>query len=245
MPSYSEEVVAAAIESIFDNHGRQGAEANIQSDVKNLILFGGLSLEDEDVVLESPAPNRKRIDVEVGATVIEVKRDLTHGNLDTWIEQKARREASAFWDAWLLVASDIVEGIKLPKSGPSSVFFARRLVPGLPLNFHGWTRSAEAYAEIRIQAESEELSDAIFEACLARKDEIEEDYGGELVWDRLEGSDSAKIDTQPVSIGSRVNPTHEGMIELAEVSNRLIAAFKPIVEEVVAEGQTNLAAEGS
>ena len=57
-------------------------------------------------------------------------------------------------------------GITLPKRGPSSVFFARRLIPGLPLDFHGWTTSTEAYAEIRIQDESEDANDAIFDAFL-------------------------------------------------------------------------------
>jgi len=87
MPVYSSSVVATALKSILANHGRQGAEANIQSDVKNLVLFGGLSLDDDDVVLESPAPNRKRIDVEVGATVIEIKRDLSTTGMEASIEQ--------------------------------------------------------------------------------------------------------------------------------------------------------------
>lgn len=54
-------------------------EADIQSSVRELLLHGDFDLGDHHVRLESPAPNRRRIDVEVGATVIEVKRDLTRG----------------------------------------------------------------------------------------------------------------------------------------------------------------------
>jgi len=56
------------------NPGR--TEADIQADVREVLLFGGFDLGDEHVRLESPAPDRRRIDVEVGALVIECKRDL-------------------------------------------------------------------------------------------------------------------------------------------------------------------------
>ena len=56
------------------NPGR--TEADIQSDIKDVLLFGGFDLGDEHVRLESPAEDQKRIDVEVGALVIECKRDL-------------------------------------------------------------------------------------------------------------------------------------------------------------------------
>ncbi len=54
-------------------------EAEIQVDVRQLILDAPFELEEEDlslVQLESQLGDRRRIDVEVGATVIEVKRDL-------------------------------------------------------------------------------------------------------------------------------------------------------------------------
>jgi len=60
------------------------AEANIQADVRQLLLEGRLNLQDGellDVVLEAPAGMMRRIDVEVGATVIEVKKDLRVGNV--------------------------------------------------------------------------------------------------------------------------------------------------------------------
>lgn len=156
--------------------------------------------------------------------------------------EKAHREAQEFWEAWLPIASESVDGISLPKSPPRSVFFSRRLVPGLPLDFHVWVTSSEAYAEIRIKAESEEASLAIFETCLARKEEIENAYGGPLVWEQLSGSKTSKIDTERVEIGSRTSPTEEGMAALLDVANRLIAAFKPLAETVVAEGQAKVVA---
>jgi hypothetical protein len=54
------------------------SEATVQADVRQLLLTGGLGLEehDLDVDLEAPVPGRLRIDVEVGFAVIEVKKDL-------------------------------------------------------------------------------------------------------------------------------------------------------------------------
>jgi len=59
-------------------------EANVQSDLHMLLAAGPLDLgEDkiEDITLESPAGQRRRIDVEAGFTVFEVKRDLRTGNV--------------------------------------------------------------------------------------------------------------------------------------------------------------------
>lgn len=68
--SLSEQLADLAVR----NAGR--TEADIQSDVKNILLFGGFDLGEDQVRLEAPAADRRRIDVEVGALVIEVKRDL-------------------------------------------------------------------------------------------------------------------------------------------------------------------------
>jgi SAM-dependent methyltransferase len=58
--------------------GRAGTtEADIQSDVRALLLYGGLNLEDNDlVVLEAQVGAGRRIDVEAGTTAIEVKKTL-------------------------------------------------------------------------------------------------------------------------------------------------------------------------
>jgi SAM-dependent methyltransferase len=60
------------------NRGKLRTEANIQSDIRMLLLSGGLGLaeHDLDVDLETPVPGGRRIDIEVGYTVIEVKKDI-------------------------------------------------------------------------------------------------------------------------------------------------------------------------
>ena len=61
-------------------------EAEIQADVRQFILTAPFELEVADVIsLESPLGDRRRIDVEAGSTVIEVKRDLRR--------EKVKREA--------------------------------------------------------------------------------------------------------------------------------------------------------
>jgi SAM-dependent methyltransferase len=56
------------------NPGR--SEADIQAMVRDVLLYGGFDLGDEAVALESPAEDRRRLDVSVGAVIIECKRDL-------------------------------------------------------------------------------------------------------------------------------------------------------------------------
>lgn len=56
-----------------------GAEANVQAHIQTILLFGGLNLGEENletVELEAQAGGGRRIDIEAGFTVIEVKRDL-------------------------------------------------------------------------------------------------------------------------------------------------------------------------
>jgi SAM-dependent methyltransferase len=76
-------------------------EADVQSDIQSLLLFGGLNLDDPQVRLESPAPGQRRIDVEIGRSVIEIKKDLSVGNVRTEaIEQLAGyvRDRTATFD---------------------------------------------------------------------------------------------------------------------------------------------------
>lgn len=59
-------------------------EANVQSDLHLFLTAAPFELDDadlNDIVLESPAGQRRRIDVEVGQTVFEVKRDLRVGHV--------------------------------------------------------------------------------------------------------------------------------------------------------------------
>jgi N-6 DNA Methylase len=58
---------------------RQGqTEADIQSDIRAVLLDDRLELDDEDVhvLMEAPVEGGRRIDIEAGSTVIEVKKDL-------------------------------------------------------------------------------------------------------------------------------------------------------------------------
>lgn len=57
------------------------SEADVQAGIQSLLLYGGLNLDDPLVRLETPAPGRRRVDVETGLTVIECKKDLTVGNV--------------------------------------------------------------------------------------------------------------------------------------------------------------------
>ena len=62
--------------------GQRRSEADLQAQVRDLLLYGGLSLADDQVVLlESPVTGQRRIDIEVGCAVIECKRDLRTGNI--------------------------------------------------------------------------------------------------------------------------------------------------------------------
>ncbi|MEP7123351.1 MAG: N-6 DNA methylase [Byssovorax sp.] len=68
------------------NRDAPRSEANVQSGLHALLLSAPLELEEEnlrdfDVVLEQQAGARKRIDVEAGLCVFEVKRDLRKGNV--------------------------------------------------------------------------------------------------------------------------------------------------------------------
>jgi SAM-dependent methyltransferase len=56
------------------NPGR--TEADIQAMVRDVLIFGGFDLGDEAVLLESPAEDRRRLDVAVGAVIVECKRDI-------------------------------------------------------------------------------------------------------------------------------------------------------------------------
>ncbi len=60
------------------------SEATLQADIRQLVLTAPLSLSAEDVVnadLETPVGVRRRIDIEVGSCLIEVKRDLSAGSV--------------------------------------------------------------------------------------------------------------------------------------------------------------------
>src|SRR5436853_3370589 len=75
--------VRQLVARLADRHSGR-TEANVQSDLHMLLAAGPLDLGEDklqDIILESPAGQRRRIDVEAGFTVFEVKRDLRAGKV--------------------------------------------------------------------------------------------------------------------------------------------------------------------
>jgi hypothetical protein len=72
-------------ELVAEMANRDGAraEATVQAGIRQFLLTTPLNLDDDklEVNLEAQAGGRLRIDIEVGATVIEVKKDLRVGNV--------------------------------------------------------------------------------------------------------------------------------------------------------------------
>lgn len=79
--------------------GTQRTEADVQSDIRQFILTAPFELDEAQVVsLEVPVGDRRRIDIEVGATVIEVKRDLRRGRIRQEAEEQLAGYVSARGD---------------------------------------------------------------------------------------------------------------------------------------------------
>lgn len=90
------------LDRLLQNHAKV-AEAEVQADIRQLLIKSGLNLDTanlDETRLESPLGDgtRRRIDIEVGQTVIEVKRNLRAGKiledavkqLAGYIEQRQR-----------------------------------------------------------------------------------------------------------------------------------------------------------
>lgn len=75
--------LADLLRGMANREAAQRTEANVQSDLKTFLLAAPLELDDDDlvIVLEQQAGGRRRIDVEAGLCVFEVKRDLRKGNV--------------------------------------------------------------------------------------------------------------------------------------------------------------------
>lgn len=78
MKTSGSETRAALMERLVNKTGGVRSEATIQSDVRMLLLDPELDLaeDDLDVQLEAQVGKGRRIDAEVGCTVIEVKKSL-------------------------------------------------------------------------------------------------------------------------------------------------------------------------
>ena len=100
-------------------------EAEIQADVRQFILSAPFELEETDltlVSLEVAVGNRQRIDVQVGSTVIEVKRDLRRvrvkqeaieqlaGYVDHRTSQTGHRYVGVLTDGTEWVCYNLVDG---------------------------------------------------------------------------------------------------------------------------------------
>ncbi|MEU6217005.1 N-6 DNA methylase [Streptomyces sp. NPDC047022] len=108
------------------------SEAEVQADVRTLLLDGGLNLGDDDLHeevmprLESQVGDRRRIDIEIGFTAIEIKKDLRSktlreaaeaqlaGYVRTRTEQLGQRYAGILtdgvdWRAYSLAGDDFIQ----------------------------------------------------------------------------------------------------------------------------------------
>jgi hypothetical protein len=120
------------------------SEATLQADIRQLVLMAPLSLSAEDVVtadLETPVGVRRRIDIEVGSCLIEVKRDLATGNvLPEAIEQLAGYLAARQDETGCRYVGILTDGadwrcVCLPgvaEAGPPREVSAYRLSPTRP-----------------------------------------------------------------------------------------------------------------
>lgn len=117
------------------------SEATLQADIRQLVLTAPLSLSAENIViadLETPVGVRRRIDIEVGSCLIEVKRDLSAGTvLPDAIEQltdylAARQDETGCRYVGILTDGSDWRCFSLPgiaEAGPPREVSAYRLTP--------------------------------------------------------------------------------------------------------------------
>ena len=92
------------------------SEAEVQADIRQLILAAPFELGEDDidvVSLESPIAGGRRIDIEVGSTVIEVKRDLRRGRVrEEAVQQLAGYVASRAIDTGRRYVGVLTDGVE-------------------------------------------------------------------------------------------------------------------------------------
>jgi SAM-dependent methyltransferase len=91
MPNVTAAVDLRAVVATIAARSPGRTEATLQSDIRILLLQAPLALQPGDLVaadLETPVGVRKRIDIETGSAVIEVKRDLRVGSVRTEAEEQ-------------------------------------------------------------------------------------------------------------------------------------------------------------
>lgn len=128
----------------LSDRDRIRSEATVQADIRQLLLTGGLGLEEADlpVELETQVGDRRRIDVEVGFTVIEVKKDLRSssvllaakkqlaGYLETRTQQTGQRYVGVLTDGADWIAYQLNDG-RLEESTRTRVHSTRPDVTAL------------------------------------------------------------------------------------------------------------------
>lgn len=114
----------AIVNRLVNTAGSSRSEATIQSDVRMLLLDRELMLDDDqiDVELEVQVGDLRRIDVEVGCTVIEVKKTIQHqsaidaalpqltGYVEARTDQMGQRYVGILTDGRLWIAYHEVDG---------------------------------------------------------------------------------------------------------------------------------------
>lgn len=113
------------------NPGR--SEADIQAQVREMLLYGGFELGDESVALESPTDDRRRLDVEVGAVIIECKKDLRPrsqlGKAETQIGGYLGEKAAGGSTYAGVLTDGAIWRLYRPQNGQSELVDELRLAP--------------------------------------------------------------------------------------------------------------------
>lgn len=105
-------------------------EADIQSDVRQLLLDGNFGLDEPRLEVQTADGTKRRIDVQIGATVIEVKRDLGQTGvlaaavpqLSDYVKVKTEQEESRYngvltdGQRWMLFENDPATGVFTKRS---------------------------------------------------------------------------------------------------------------------------------
>lgn len=123
LPTADSSTRLAVVDRLISKSGVR-SEATIQADVRMLLLDSelGLAHDDLEVQLEAPVGQGRRIDVEVGCTVIEVKKSLAGAALQAALTQlsgyvhartveKSQRYVGMLTDGRLWVAFHEVAGV--------------------------------------------------------------------------------------------------------------------------------------
>lgn len=151
----------------------------------------------------------------------------------------AREESKVFWDAWLDTGRSALPEIQLPKNGPRAVLISRNIASGIPANLVVWVGASDAYAEVQFDDADPTTNQALLAALKQRSTDVELAFGEALDWRGLDASAQqvkrTKVVTPKVSIGSRVEPTEEGLQDLADLARRLLDAVNPYLSTVMDE----------